>query len=110
MKSLKSQSGCALLKGPFQTGGKSLKIQSDQALVLEHTGGNFSGCYNTRIKLLEHTSVAISFERLVVPTTPDPRQIGGGCGGGPPIPGKSGVHPRDGPPIVGVCRAAELNG
>ena len=42
--------------------------------------------------------------------TPDPRQIGGGGGGGPPISGKSGVHPRDGPPIVGVCRAAALNG
>ena len=42
--------------------------------------------------------------------TPDPRQIGGGGGGGPPISGRSGVHPRDGPPIVGVCRAAALNG
>jgi hypothetical protein len=28
---------------------------SDQDLVLEHTGCNV--CYNTRIKLLEHTSV-----------------------------------------------------
>jgi hypothetical protein len=28
---------------------------------------------------------------------PDPRQIGGGSGGGPPIPGKSGVEPP--PPI-----------
>ena len=31
--------------------------------------------------------------------TPDPRQIGGGVGGGPPIPGKSGVGPP--PPIPG---------
>ncbi len=43
--------------------------------------------------------------------TPDPRRIGDGDGDGPPIPGKSGMGVgMDRAPIVGVCRAAALNG
>jgi hypothetical protein len=42
----------------------------------------------------------------------DPRsQIADGDGGGPraPVPGKSRIGGGDGPPIVGVCRAAAPN-
>ena len=61
MKRLKSQSVCALLKGVGcksattpQPGCYNIQIK---LLVLEHTGCNV--CYNTRIKLLEHTSVVV---------------------------------------------------
>ena len=62
MKSLKSQSVCALLKGWVVQSATTLLQRSDQALVLEHTGCNV--CYNTRIKLLEHTSVVHQLRSL----------------------------------------------
>ncbi len=61
MKSAKSQSSFALLKGVGcksatapQPGCYNIQIK---LLVLEHTNCNL--CYNTRIKLLEHTSVLV---------------------------------------------------
>ena len=57
MKSLKSQSACALLKGWVVQSATTpaTTFVRIKLLVLEHTGCNV--CYNTRIKLLEHTSV-----------------------------------------------------
>ncbi len=57
MKSLKSQLVCALLQGWVvqSATAPATTFGSSSSLVLEHTG--CSVCYNTRIKLLEHTSV-----------------------------------------------------
>ena len=59
MKSLKSQSVCALLikrVGCTVCYSPCYNIRI-KLLVLEHTGCSI--CHNTRIKLLEHTSVVV---------------------------------------------------
>jgi hypothetical protein len=69
--------------------------------------------WNPRRRVTSRMGTGDGDESRMIPG-PDPpgRQIGDGDGDGPPIPGKSGMGSRDGPPksIVRACLAADLPG